>query len=285
MSGFKHFFSPLIIDTPLLQVRGIGIREKMPACRIVRPQGTNDYLFMLFHDPVMLMAGGELRPAPSGSLILWPPGSEHDYGSLQGEWRHSWIHCQGERLVAAVHASGLPLGRILTHPDPGRWVMQLEAVYSEIIGACPDAMIVGNLLENSLRDTARLRAFDSQSSEFPVPPALQALRQRLERAPHQPVRLDDLARAAHLSVPHFSALWRRCFGVSPIEDVIRMRIELAKHLLLDRNRRVAEVGRSVGIDDPYRFSKLFRQRVGISPRAYRESQATCISGSVPVNIS
>lgn len=276
MRCFKHFFSPLSIDTPSLQVRGIGIHEKMPGCRIVRPQGTNDYLFMLFHDPVMLGVGGELQSVPGGSLILWPPGVEHDYGSLQSEWRHSWIHCHGERLVAALHASSLPLARILTHPDPGRWVMQLEAIYTEIVGPRPDPVIVGNLLENSLRDTARLQTFDSLTAEFPVPPALQALRQRLERAPHQPVRLDDLARAAHLSVPHFSALWRRCFGVSPIKDVICMRIELAKHLLLDRNRRVAEIGRAVGIDDPYRFSKLFRQCVGLSPRAFRKKDTARI---------
>ena len=275
MSGFKHFFSPILIHTSSLQVRGIGVREIMPPCQIVRPQGSGDFLFMLFHDPVTLTASGATSAAPAGSLVLWPPGAEQRYGSTAPHWSHSWIHCKGDRVADALRTTGLPANHLLRHPSPRRWVAQLNTLYAEIVSPRPDPVIVGNLLENTLRDIARLLAPDPVATAQ-IPAALLELRQRLERAPQQPVRLADLAHAVHLSVPHLSALWRRHFQVSPIEDVIRMRIEHAKHLLLDENRRIRDVARAVGMDDPYHFSKLFSKRVGRSPRAYR---ATHQSGS------
>jgi len=271
MGGFKHFFLPLIIDTPALRVRGIGVHEPMRPGRVIRPQGTGDFLFMLFHDAVTLTAGGQTQAAPTGSLILWPPEAGHDYGVEEQTWGHSWIHCEGGRVVEALRVTRLPLDRLLVLREPERLVRHLEGIYAEIVGPRPDPAIVGNLLENALRDIARSLA-PSAVSVARIPAPFLALRQRLARNPSPPVRLADLARAVNLSAPHFSAQWRRYFNVSPIEDVIRMRIEQAKYLLLDRNRRVLDVARAVGIDDPYRFSKLFHKRVGLSPRAYRAAR-------------
>ena len=52
VSGFKRFFSPPLVDSPQLTIRGIGVREIMPPGLIERPRGRPDYLFMLFHDAV-----------------------------------------------------------------------------------------------------------------------------------------------------------------------------------------------------------------------------------------
>lgn len=273
MDGFKHFFSPLIIDTAFLRVLGIGVREQMPPCRVVRPQGTGDFLFMLFHDAVTLTAGGLSQSAPAGSLVLWPPEAGHDYGTKERSWSHSWIHCDGTRVVEALHDAGLPLDRLLVIPEPDWLVRHLEWIYEEIVGQRPDVVIVGNLLENALRGLARALAPDV-SPAARIPESFLALRQRLERTPQQAVSLARLARSVNLSAPHFSAQWRRYFHVSPIEDVIRMRIDHAKYLLLDESRRVADVARAVGIEDAYRFSKIFHKRVGLSPRAYRTSRQT-----------
>ncbi|MGB8804163.1 MAG: helix-turn-helix transcriptional regulator, partial [Chthoniobacterales bacterium] len=51
----------------------------------------------------------------------------------------------------------------------------------------------------------------------------------------------------------------------------RVRIEKAKALLLDRNRRVSEVAYDVGFQSLTHFNRIFRKIVGRSPTNYRHS--------------
>ena len=57
--------------------------------------------------------------------------------------------------------------------------------------------------------------------------------------------------------------------MSPIEFVIRQRLERAQYLLRNQNLAVGEVGRLVGYEDIFQFSKLFKKRFGESPRSMR----------------
>jgi len=69
---------------------------------------------------------------------------------------------------------------------------------------------------------------------------------------------------------HFSAEFRRHFGVPPVGYLIRRRLHHAAYLLQDVNLSVAEAGQRVGYDDLFYFSKLFKRFHGASPRAWRE---------------
>lgn len=82
--------------------------------------------------------------------------------------------------------------------------------------------------------------------------------------------LPDLARAAGLSVPHFSVLFRRATGFPPMEHFLRLKIQRACHLLDTTEMRVSEIATALSWDDPFHFSRVFRRVTGRSPRAYRE---------------
>ena len=74
----KRYFSQQPSRSPLLSVRGIGIRERMPQCLIKRPHGTEDYLLMLFHDPVFAGTRFPTEPPPTGEseqMMIWPHGN------------------------------------------------------------------------------------------------------------------------------------------------------------------------------------------------------------------
>jgi AraC-like DNA-binding protein len=86
----------------------------------------------------------------------------------------------------------------------------------------------------------------------------------------EPIRLEDLARIARLSVTHFSRLFGRIFGVSPMRYVMQRRVGLAQSLLLETSMPVKQVAHAVGCEDPYYFSRMFSKVVGVGPSAYRQ---------------
>ena len=86
----------------------------------------------------------------------------------------------------------------------------------------------------------------------------------------RPHRLDELATAAEVSVAHYSMLFRRHTGFSPIDFLIRLRVRRACRLLDTTSLSIGEVGERAGYMDPYYFARCFRRVMGCSPRGYRK---------------
>jgi AraC family transcriptional regulator of arabinose operon len=242
----------------------------MPACVIDRPVGTGDYLLMLFYDEVWVAAAGTPARQPRNTFIIWTPGMRQYYGNREHPFNHTWIHCDGRVIASLLGSTGLPRNEPFVVPDPAVMERCLLAVHEELTRhARPDATIVRNLLENWLRDTARAIA-RSEEAKDEIPPPFLAVRRFIEAEYAAPIRLPDLAKQAHLSVPHFCAEFKRFFGTPAIDYLIRQRMHQAAYLLKDRNVRIKEVARRVGYEDLYYFSRLFRKHYGVSPRAFRK---------------
>jgi AraC-like DNA-binding protein len=79
--------------------------------------------------------------------------------------------------------------------------------------------------------------------------------------------LAEIARTVHVSPEHFHRLFRARFHTTPFEYLLGRRLALARTLLTEGKLSVKEVAVACGYDDPYYFSRLFRQRHGYPPRA------------------
>jgi transcriptional regulator GlxA family with amidase domain len=167
-------------------------------------------------------------------------------------------------VVKTIRATGLPTNEVML-ADASTFEATIEALHSELTGPAPDPVIAGNLLENWLRRVAR----DWARPMLQPPARLLALRAWMDQYSHEPLRPSDLAKQAGISAPHLSSEFRRHFGVSPIEYLIRQRLARARYLLRDQNLSIGEIARQVGYDDVQYFSKLFRRRFDHSPRAMR----------------
>jgi len=83
------------------------------------------------------------------------------------------------------------------------------------------------------------------------------------------ITLEMLSKQVFLSPNHLAAVFRDYTGRSPIDYLIQLRLEEGKRLLQASEFTVAEIGRTVGYDDPAYFSRLFRQHIGMSPVHFR----------------
>lgn len=88
-----------------------------------------------------------------------------------------------------------------------------------------------------------------------------------------PLTVDDMAAAAHLSRAHFSREFRRAFGESPYSYLLTRRLERAAILLRTTDRPIADICLAVGLTSIGSFTSSFRRAFGTSPAAYRTSAA------------
>ncbi|MEV0388186.1 AraC family transcriptional regulator [Nonomuraea sp. NPDC050643] len=84
----------------------------------------------------------------------------------------------------------------------------------------------------------------------------------------EPLTVNDLARQVALSPSAFSALFREVTGRTPYQFLKEYRLDRARELLVDRPMSVAEASRAVGYASVSHFIKEFRNRFGVTPRAY-----------------
>jgi AraC-like DNA-binding protein len=83
------------------------------------------------------------------------------------------------------------------------------------------------------------------------------------------VSLEELAKLACLSVYHFSRLFKRKYGISPHQYLIRCRVEKAKELMLYSQASLTVVAEQVGYSTLFAFSKAFKQVEGMSPKHFQ----------------
>ena len=81
--------------------------------------------------------------------------------------------------------------------------------------------------------------------------------------------IEDMAARQNLSASHFSSLFRKGTGMSPMDYFIHLKLQKACLLLYSSEVKIKNVAQAVGYDDPYYFSRLFKKYLNISPDQYR----------------
>ena len=84
------------------------------------------------------------------------------------------------------------------------------------------------------------------------------------------IALDSVAEYMNISPHYFSKLFKKEMGISCMEYIINLRMKQAQKLLKTTNATVNEIARQVGYSDQGYFSRLFKQRLGISPSSVRD---------------
>jgi AraC-like DNA-binding protein/ligand-binding sensor protein len=88
-----------------------------------------------------------------------------------------------------------------------------------------------------------------------------------------PIDLDNVAKAMHVSTFYFCKMFKKSTGLTFTEYLGRVRIEKAKTMLLNPHLRISEIAYEVGFLSLTHFNRVFRQVTGQSPTAFRNSKS------------
>jgi AraC-like DNA-binding protein len=86
--------------------------------------------------------------------------------------------------------------------------------------------------------------------------------------------MEELAKEARLSISHFCRAFKKSFSETPHSYVIRLRLELARKLMLSTNEPLSQIALSCGLADQAHLSKLFRRVFHDTPNAWRRRNLT-----------
>lgn len=99
---------------------------------------------------------------------------------------------------------------------------------------------------------------------------MRRVRDRIDREYAQPLDVEALARAEHVSAGHLSRQFKQAFGESPYSYLMTRRVERAMALLRRGDLSVTEVCFAVGCSSLGTFSTRFTELVGVPPSTYRQ---------------
>ncbi|WP_371483036.1 GlxA family transcriptional regulator [Kitasatospora sp. NBC_00315] len=114
-------------------------------------------------------------------------------------------------------------------------------------------------------------------SQFSVPLSLQApvddridgLRLWMQDHLAEELPVPVLAERLHLSVRHFSRLFRRRTGRTPADYLEAVRLEAARRLLEESDRGLADIAAGTGLGSVETLHRAFRTRLRTTPAEYR----------------
>ncbi|MBY0224040.1 MULTISPECIES: helix-turn-helix domain-containing protein [Sporosarcina] len=101
--------------------------------------------------------------------------------------------------------------------------------------------------------------------------SVQEILQYIEEHFQEEIGLETVAAQVNLSPNYVSAIFKQTTGSSFSYYVTDRRMKKAKHLLEDFNMTVYEIAETIGYSSSQYFSRVFKNHVGMTPSAYRNS--------------
>ncbi|SDG67587.1 helix-turn-helix domain-containing protein [Roseospirillum parvum] len=165
----------------------------------------------------------------------------------------------------------------------GRIGPRIRAVLSEIL-ACPYSGRLREIyMEGKVLELLAVQMAEPLDGSRPLPgphgsprrpdiERLYAIREGLMERLTDPPTLGELAAAAGISQKRLVREFVQTFGATPHGLLKERRLDLARHLLVDRGLPVKEVAEAVGFRYVTNFSNAFRERFGEPPGRYIRRQ-------------
>jgi transcriptional regulator GlxA family with amidase domain len=116
-----------------------------------------------------------------------------------------------------------------------------------------------------------IRIADRTSRPSPVPRDAAVIKDILDRSIEKNVTLEELSNSIFRSKSQTIRIFKEALGRTPYDYLLGLKLERAKTLLSQTNLSVKEVAFRLKFSDEHYFSRLFKQKAGLSPEIFRRS--------------
>ncbi|WP_419872384.1 AraC family transcriptional regulator [Candidatus Pristimantibacillus sp. PTI5] len=215
--------------------------------------------------------GDKILRARRGDLYLIPAGESHVFQprDLSGKLPLRIMNClyNAESITEAAHH--IPQSWQVYHDDTG----ECETIFAKMLieqqhtAISRDALVSlwTQLLEILLFKSEKAPMHYLENDEAPIHQAIQLMCLKFMN----PLTLQEVSGFVAMSTRHFQRLFKSSTGSSFIQMLQDIRIRNGCGLLQYTRMSVQSIAETVGIHDMHYFYRLFRERCGMTPAAFR----------------
>ncbi len=209
---------------------------------------------------------GQRRVLRAGDIALLPEDSAY-VAVPKGRYHHYTVNFHIHRDASDPAASGMDvlIHRTVTPDACRRLFRELVQLFGEkqfgyemrCVGLVYEIL---QLLFSEVQDSR---------SQTPMHRRLQPAKALLDSRFREPLTLEMLSEAAHMSVTNFRRLFSSTYGQTPMEYRDELRLSYAKYYLFSDEGTVGEVAKQCGFEDQSYFVRFFRRHTGMTPGEFK----------------
>lgn len=235
-----------------------------------RPKGLPCYLLLIVKCPAVFHIGAKEVRTDSDCAMLIRPNVPYQYRSVEGEYTDDWLHfdCDDDLFpenTPLLFHQPIPLGSVVHFNLYIQQIMWEKNYTPEPFQKQNIHMLMQVLLNNLI---LAVQKKDSPTPYNPFASRLQSLRLSMQSQAYKNFTPQELAQALDVSPSYFQYLYREFFGVPFKTDLINMRIDYAKGLILNTNLKLEQIAQMSGYNSEIHFYRQFRAKTGMTPREY-----------------
>ena len=262
-----NFNSKSTNDYPIL-INTTGYYDALSPFETYNSLGRDDYYLIYITDGQLSFdIDGNEHIAKKGSAIIFPPNYLYKYRG-SSTTRYLYAHFTGSYADKFVEECGFDNLPCIIEND---FNIEIQNKFNLLINTflLNESLSIQRcacLLQEILIDIYKDNKDKANSS------LLKASLKYIHSFFTSKIEIPYLASLENLSNSRYVAVFKNQTGKSPNEYIIDLRLQLAKNLLDNTNMSIRQISESIGYNDQYFFSRLFKKHLGVSPQQYRKNK-------------
>lgn len=269
----KALSNPLTGD---LAVHSMGYFPNADNHYIDRPAGCGEYvLIYCINGKGWYMLDGKRQEVCANQFFILPAEKPHQYGSPNKEgWTIYWAHFKGRKASSIYEA--LKGTNTLAVAANSR-INDRKTLFDELLNVMEEHMTEATITYVNMSFHQLIGSFIYpevfRQSKYPTGKApdtffISKVTHYMNENIDKQITMEEFASVFGYSQSYFYRLFMKETSHSPMSYFHRLKIQRATELLVNTHLKINQIGFRLGFDDPYYFSRLFKNITGLSPTAY-----------------
>ena len=238
---------------------------------MIRPEGIRSYIILIVKSKSRFQIGTDCFQVEANSAVIISPNISYSYSALHGEYKNDWLYFDTddpgfmEKYQSLLHRP-IALTDVFAYTQYIRSIVWEHNYGSQKYRHQNISMLIQLILNNltyELENDIFIPEYNSYAS------GLKELRICMQSQPGKNFTPHELARKLNVSPSYFQFLYKNFFGIPFKTDLINMRLDHAKDLLLYTTLPIEQIALESGYNNDIHFYRQFKTKTDMTPTQYR----------------